>query len=219
MGPGTRLKIWLSDHVAPHVLRWVTRSLKLEVEGRDRYLAMRQAGKGCILAFWHESFFMLPQIHTGENVHVMVSKSADGEMIHRVLVRFGNATVRGSSSSGGKEALQGLIEKSKDGFCLAITPDGPRGPRRQLQPGLIALAQRTGLPIVLMACGARRRWVTRSWDRFWIPKPWSEARVIYSDPIPVPAGLTDEAFETMRLSVERELTELADRMSYDARGT
>jgi len=210
----TRVKIWLSQHVAPHVLRVVTRSLKLEVIGRDRYLAMRQAGKGCVLAFWHESFFVLPEIHRGENVHVMVSKHADGEMIHRVLVRFGNSTVRGSSSSGGREALEGLVDRAGNGFCIAITPDGPKGPRRQLKPGVVALAQRTGFPIVLMANDARRRWVLGSWDRFRVPKPWSEARVIYSDPIAVPPELDDEAFEAMRRHVEERLNALCEEVAY-----
>lgn len=210
----TRVKIWLSQHVAPHVLRIVTRSLRLEVIGRDRYLAMRQEGKGCILAFWHESFFVLPEIHRGENVHVMVSKHADGEMIHRVLVRFGNSTVRGSSTSGGREALEGLVGRGHDGFCVAITPDGPRGPRRVLKPGVVAIAQRTGLPIVLMANDARRAWTLGSWDRFRVPRPWSEARVKYGEPIQVPPDLDDDAFEAMRKRVEDELNRLCDEVAY-----
>ncbi len=214
MRVGTRIKIWLSEHVAPPLIRFVTRSLRLKVEGRDRYLSMRKAGKGCILAFWHESFFILPEIHRGENVHVMVSRHADGEMIHRVLVRFGNATARGSSTAGGKEAFMDLIDRAEDGFCLAMTPDGPRGPRRKLKPGTIALARRTGLPIVLMANSAKREIVVRSWDRFRMPLPFTRARVVYSDPIPIPAEMTPEEFEEMRASVERRLTELTESIQF-----
>lgn len=210
----TRVKIWLSQHVAPHVLRIVTRTLKLDIEGRDRYLAMRKAGKGCILAFWHESFFILPEIHRNEDVHVMVSRHADGEMIHRVLVRFGNSTVRGSSTAGGKEALAGLIARAKDGFCLAITPDGPKGPRRELKPGVLALSQRTGLPIVLMANAVAREWIVGSWDRFRIPKPWSAGRVVYSDPIEVARDLDADGFEAMRKRVEDELNALTAEIAY-----
>jgi lysophospholipid acyltransferase (LPLAT)-like uncharacterized protein len=107
-----------------------------------------------------------------------------------------------------------MAASAKDGFCLAITPDGPKGPRRQLKAGTIALAQKTGFPIVLMANDARRRWVLASWDRFFVPKPWSEARVVYSDPIVVPAELDEEGFEAARRMVEERLNALCDEVSY-----
>ena len=212
MKVSSRIKLRLAEMLAPPLITLITRSLRLSFEGHDRYLAIRREGKGCIVAFWHESFFILPEIHRGENVHVLVSRHADGEIIHRVLARFGNATVRGSSSEGGREALAQLVGRAEDGFCLAITPDGPRGPRRELKPGVVALAQKTGLPIVLMANASERTWVLRSWDRFRVPKPFSRVRVVYSEPIPIDRDLSGEEFESARRMVEERLNQLCDRV-------
>ena len=137
-------------------------------------------------------------------INVLVSQHADGELIARICRHMGFDTVRGSSTRGGSEAVLGLMKCSRRSH-LAVTPDGPRGPRRQVQIGLIFLASRTGLPIVPVGIGYARAWRLRSWDRFAIPHLWSAAACVMGRKIHVPADLKREGLERYRRLVEAEM--------------
>src|SRR5262249_26410096 len=123
-----------------------------------------------ICALWHESLFSALIVRT--KIYAMISHHADGELIAQVAAFLGYGAVRGSTTRGGPEALHELAEMAKDAHIL-VTPDGPRGPRRQFQAGAIYLASRTGLPLVLIGVGFSHAWRARSWDRFAVPLPWS----------------------------------------------
>jgi len=154
---------------------------------------------------------MLVHLFRNRGVHVLVSRSPDGEYIHRVLARSGNNTVRGSTSRGGSEAYRGLRSKLEQGYWIAFTPDGPRGPAGTLGPGVIAIASRSGRPIVPMATSARPCWRLRSWDRFLVPRPFSRGALVLGDPILVPPDLPPEEFESWRVRVARALDEAANQ--------
>lgn len=125
----------------------------------------------------------------------MISASRDGELISTIARSMGYTPVRGSSSKGGQEALKGMVRFMKEGKRCAITPDGPRGPRREVKKGVVDLARLTGCPVVPFAFEAQHCWRLRSWDRFIIPKPFSRAVFIYGEPIQVPRkGGDDEEF-------------------------
>ena len=126
---------------------------------------------------------------------VLVSQSKDGEYISQVIHRLGMGTVRGSSSRGGVRALLQMAKLGRDGHSLAVTPDGPRGPRHVVQPGLLSIAARSGLPIVPLTSGARSAWRLGSWDRFEIPKPFTRLRVITGKPISIPSTASGELLE------------------------
>jgi hypothetical protein len=108
---------------------------------------------------------------------------------------------RGSTTRGGVEAIRRLLTEGKHQH-LAMTPDGPRGPRRRVQQGMIYLAARTGLPIVPVGFGFHRPWRLRSWDRFALPRPWSRGTCVTSAPIFVPAEVGKDQLETYRSQVE-----------------
>jgi len=150
------------------------------------------AGGGRVLfATWHARMLPFAFTHRGRAIAVLVSRSRDGELISRVIERLGFVTARGSTSRGAGEGALEMLEWGRRGHLLGITPDGPRGPARQVKPGLAWLAGRSGLPVVPIATASRPAWVLRSWDRFRVPPPFARVWVAYGDPIAVPESAAD----------------------------
>ena len=139
-----------------------------------------------IYTMWHGRMWLLAARFPRRGVGVLVSLSEDGEVIARVLSRLRLVPVRGSSSRGGDEALKALEKWVSEGRSAAITPDGPRGPRHVAHLGAVALAARTGKPIVPLGAAARPAWTLRSWDNFQVPKPGSRAVIAVGEPFHVP---------------------------------
>lgn len=158
-------------------------------------------GDRYIYAFWHENMLLLPYHYGRPDIWVLISRHADGRLIAEVCRRMSARVVEGSTTRGGIEAVRQMLRLAK-GAHLALTPDGPRGPRRHVQPGLIYLAARTGLPIVPMGIGYDRPWRTRSWDRLAVPRPFSRACCVTAAPIAVPP---EADLEVYRLRVEQAL--------------
>ncbi len=159
---------------------------------RDRYL----------YAFWHEA--LLAPVKFRARVRVLISKHADGELIARVCGYLGIGVVRGSTNRGGSGALVELWDCS-DRSHLVFTPDGPRGPRRKVQPGLIMLASRSGLPVVPIGIGFSRAWRAGSWDRTAIPKLFSTCIYVVAKAIRVPPDLDRDGLDAYRQLVEQAM--------------
>lgn len=135
----------------------------------------------------------------------LVSASKDGALLAAILGRFGVEQVRGSSSRRGPQALLELTTHAQMGYDLALTPDGPRGPRYVVQPGVIALAQVTGLPIIPVTCNTRAKICLKSWDRFQIPLPFSRCELILNEPIWVRREADSAERENRRRDLETSL--------------
>ncbi len=120
---------------------------------------------------------------------MLVSEHSDGEIIAQIGARLGQRTVRGSTTRGGARALLGLVRALQAGETIAITPDGPRGPRHEVQAGVVAAAQRAGAPVVAIGVACSRAWSLGSWDRFRIPMPFARIVLSYTEPILMPADL------------------------------
>ncbi|MGL6095910.1 MAG: lysophospholipid acyltransferase family protein, partial [Fimbriiglobus sp.] len=162
-------------------------------------------GFGAIYAVWHENL-MLPTIHVGgPDFSVLISKHADGRLLGALIDAMGMGQVQGSTNRGGIEAVRQIVRGEAGRRHLAITPDGPRGPRRIVQAGIVYVASRTGMPIISMGVGYHRPWRLGSWDKFAVPKPGSRARVVFGEPIRVPAKLRAELLEPYRLAVQTDL--------------
>jgi lysophospholipid acyltransferase (LPLAT)-like uncharacterized protein len=136
-----------------------------------------------------------------------LSQHPDAEILARVAHHMGFDCVRGSTYHGGAKAVLELLERSRNQH-LTITPDGPRGPRRQLAQGPIYLASRLQLPLVVMGFGYDRPWRTNSWDQFAVPRPFSRGRAIIGPPLMVPRDLDRDGIEHCRLRVEKLLNGL-----------
>jgi lysophospholipid acyltransferase (LPLAT)-like uncharacterized protein len=135
----------------------------------------------------------------------LVSASKDGALLAAVLSRFGVEQIRGSSSRRGPQALLELTSHAEMGYDLAVTPDGPRGPRYVVQQGVIALGQVTGLPIIPVTCNMRWKVCLKSWDRFQIPLPLSRCELVLNKPILVPRQANESQREERRMELETSL--------------
>ena len=169
-----------------------------------------------IAAFWHNRLMMAPQGWREEaTMNVIISRHRDGESIARAVRHLGVAAIRGSRTRGGAAALRTSLRLLRDGGYVGITPDGPRGPRMRVQPGVIAVARLSGAPIVPATYAVSRRVVAESWDRFVIALPFSRGIYVWGEPIHVDAKADEAAMETARLLLEERLIALAmdaDRM-------
>ena len=164
-----------------------------------------------LYAFWHEA--LLAPLATRPKARVLISQHPDGELIAQVCLLVGIGVVRGSTARGGSQALMEMIRGSEDGRHLAITPDGPRGPRRELKPGVIMVAAQTGLPIVPIGVGFTRAWRAASWDRFCVPLPFSTLVGVLGEPIRIASDIDRGGLRQGKREVEDRmhvLTELAD---------
>ena len=172
----------------------------------------RDATSPAIMAFWHRHILSILAHFRGSRVCVPVSESRDGEYVAQVMRRFGAAAARGSSSRGGLGAVKGLLAHAREGWSLAITPDGPRGPRYSVGPGVTLLARRSGLPILPVGVAVRSAWVARSWDAFVIPKPGTRVVLAFD-----PALTLDEAAYTQsRCAALQEAIFAATRRAREA---
>ena len=135
----------------------------------------------------------------------IVSASKDGGVVARILELFRVQPVRGSSSRRGPQALLELTTWAQQGYDLAITPDGPRGPRYHVQPGVIALGQLTGRPVVPAAYNLSWKVCARSWDGFQIPIPFSRVVIKMGQPLIVPRDASDEEREALRQELEKRM--------------
>jgi lysophospholipid acyltransferase (LPLAT)-like uncharacterized protein len=140
-----------------------------------------------VYSVWHGQLLEALRVLRYEPVTALVSEHRDGELIARVLDTFGLTTTRGSSTRGGTRALLELVKVVREQRDVVLTPDGPRGPRRKMAPGILLIAQRTGAPFVPLVCHTDRLWRLKSWDQFEIPKPFARITVVCGPAQPVEA--------------------------------
>ena len=173
---------------------------------------IRTYNKPVIFAFWHNQLVLMPSWYKNsfpeKPLSVLISKSKDGEYIQKVIDYFKFSIVRGSSRRGGDKALLGLIDKLKKGSMIAITPDGPRGPRYVVQKGVIKLAQTTGCEIIPVAYDSNWKIVLRTWDRLKVPLPLGNIYAICGNPIIVSSEASKDELEDNRRLLEDELNRI-----------
>ncbi len=187
------------------------RTLRISFVRRDAVDDVREKGKNFVVAFWHGSMFVGWFLHrpaNGERVSALVSQSDDGEYLSIILERWKYSMIRGSSHIGGKEAMMLMTESVRSGSTLAITPDGPRGPRHEMKMGAVRTAQLANVPLILCGIGMRKKRSLRSWDRFEVPLPFSRIAAVYDGPFVVPEHLEGEPLDHFKRTMEQRLNEL-----------
>lgn len=170
---------------AAGLIRALRATVRLRHHGDGPVRKMERSGERFILAFWHRHLLLMPYAYRGKRISVLVSQSRDGELIARTVARLGIDSSRGSSSRGGAVGMRTLLRKGAEGYDLAFTPDGPRGPACEVQPGVILAAAATGFPIQPVAVAATRAKRLNSWDRFLVPLPLSTVHFVYGEPLAV----------------------------------
>lgn len=188
---------------------WTTRQRVLRADIPE---TVHAAGERFIYAFWHQRQVFFTWSHRDVSAAVLVSKSNDGEMIARTMELSGIDAVRGSSSRGGAAAAREMVEILRSGRDVGITPDGPRGPAREVKEGAVRVAQLAGMPIVPIANALSKKLEVRSWDRFQVPLPFGRSVVIYGEPVRVGPGDDLGAKAAELKAALNALTAEADRL-------
>ena len=177
--------------IAQLLIRLIYRTCKIT------YNLSKEPKEPYIVAFWHGELLLQPYIYKKmrklPKIGVMISDHFDGELIARTIGYFGFSTLRGSSSKRAASVLLEAIRKMKDGYDIAITPDGPRGPRHSVADGIVAIAQKMNAKIVIQHVRPDRYWQLKSWDRFIIPKPFSKVELIALKPFSIDNMSKEEA--------------------------
>jgi len=194
----------------PLMSLWM-RSLRRRVVGRRAYDELRRAGKPVVILVWHGKIFSAPWTFRRRGIMPLVSPSQDGELMVRLIDKWGFKIIRGSASHFMRRAWVDMLRELRAGGEVLIVPDGPRGPDRELKLGAVRLAAETGALLVPYTLAAARKRVLSSWDRFEMPRFFSPAVALYGEPIAIPPGISADEMERERLRVEGILRRLDGR--------
>jgi lysophospholipid acyltransferase (LPLAT)-like uncharacterized protein len=187
--------------LASLIIRAIAATLRITTEDPGGILN-KPHREPVIMAFWHNRTFLMPIFYEkycwGNTTFTFISRSRDGQFMADVARQFGVMAVRGSSSRHGVSAALAALRKAREEQVdITITPDGPRGPRYKVQPGILRLAQATQRPIVAIDCRLEWKWELKSWDRFRIPIPFTRCHLRTAAPIHVPAEAGEEELEAI----------------------
>ena len=193
-----------------YLLRGYLFLLRVRVVGEEIALGCLDDYGRLIVAVWHQRLLAaVAYVSKFRNFDpiIMISQSRDGELATRLARRLGFVPVRGSSSKGGTSALFAITEALKNNPAVIHIVDGPRGPKGVVKPGLISMAGSSGAVILPLIVSAKKAWTLGSWDRFLIPKPFSEVTIEWGQPFFVPRELDTETFEELRREIEKSLAQ------------
>jgi hypothetical protein len=188
------------------------RTTSVRTEGEENFRQFWREKRPVVFTLWHGRLLPCTYHHRHQDVVTLVSHHRDGEYITRLVQKWGYTAVRGSSSRGGLDALRELVRHLRGGRSLAITPDGPRGPREKLKPGPLLAAQLAGAPIIPVASGASRASYFGGWDRFLIPHPFARLQIAYGEPVYVPRRADEAGLQAVADEVEGRLGGLMRRV-------
>ncbi len=189
-------------------LNVLCKTLRITFVNKNVIDDLEKAGKNYVLAFWHGSMVLPWYLKRKKDFIALISKSKDGDLLARILKQWKYTVVRGSSTAGGNVALGIMVDYAKNNSTVVITPDGPKGPAHKLKAGAVITAKKSGLPLVLAGVGFKRKRNLKSWDSFEIPAMFTQAKVIYSDPIYIESNLSYEDTSKAIERCEKKLNDL-----------
>ena len=208
---GERLKAWLIGWAGYLVIECVGHTVRWKSIGSENLEKIFKSGQRAIFTFWHGRIFPSTFYWRNRGIVVMTSQNLDGEGIAQCIQRFGFGVARGSSSRGGFRALAQLVRDIRNGKDAAFTIDGPRGPRYIAKQGPILLAFKTGAAVFCFHISMRRHIQLKSWDEFQIPVPFTEAVVLYGEPIWAPQDSSEDDLRDLHAKMQQTLDELRIR--------
>ncbi len=184
------------------------KSVRIKFRNREAVEKLVGEKKNFVVAFWHGSMMLGWYLHRGINCAALVSKSKDGDVLAHILSKWNYKVVRGSSHIGGKEALDMMLDLTKQNFSLTITPDGPTGPIHKMKAGAVITAKKSKIPLLLLGIGIKNKIVLKSWDNFEIPKPFTKITATYSDPVYIDDSLSYDETSHIINDCELKLNQL-----------
>jgi Uncharacterized protein conserved in bacteria len=184
------------------------KSLKVTFKNKEIINNQVNQNRNFVLAFWHGQMLLAWYLHRNKNFTALISKSQDGDLLEKILKHWKYNVIRGSSSNGGEVALGIMVDYARNNETVVITPDGPRGPINKMKAGAVITAKKSRTPLILFGIGYKKKRVLKSWDKFEIPKFFSEAKAVYSDPVYVNSDLSFAETSELILNCEQKLNEL-----------
>jgi len=184
------------------------RTLKITEKNKAAIDELDKSGQNYVLAFWHGTMLLPWFVHRDQDCVALISKSRDGDLLARILRKWNYQVIRGSSSKGGDTALAIMIDFAKNGHSVSVTPDGPKGPVCKLKAGAVITAKKSGVPLILAGVGYEDKRNLSSWDNFSIPKFFSRAQIIYSNPVYIEKHLSYEETSAVIQQCEDILNEI-----------
>jgi len=197
--------------LGPPALRALSRTWRVTIEGDEGSRALEAEGKGFLIALWHGRMLLGLAQHGAREWSVLVSRSGDGDLSNALLERFGYRIVRGSAGRHGTRAAREMLSSLQSGTGLVITPDGPRGPRHSMNPGIAWMARTAGYPILPVGFACDRAWRAKSWDRFTIPKPWSRVAMVFGPVIRPGPAEGDDSLEELTERIRQGILRAEER--------
>lgn len=195
-GPGRRAAFVLG----PPLMHALAGSWRVEVLNGEVAGALLDDGSPYVLVSWHDALLPVLWHHRARGIAAVVSEARDGQYLAQLAVRLGFAVIPGSSTRGGRRALLGAIRALRAGTPVGLTPDGPRGPRREVKPGAVAAAAAGDVPLLPVHAEARPAWRAGSWDRMLVPAPFAKVRLAYGTPFRVGRGADERKRAMARLA-------------------
>jgi len=199
---------FLGNHFLYGFISVLIKTYRIKTINERNVFELLESKQNFILAFWHGTMLIPWYYHRNKRILGLISKSKDGEILARILKKWNYIVARGSSSKGGEIALGIMIDYAKHEGPVCITPDGPKGPPHQFKAGAVIAAKKSGMPLVLLGVGYKNKYSLKSWDKFEIPKPFSEVNLTYSDKIYIDKNATYEETSAVILKCGTLLNEL-----------
>jgi lysophospholipid acyltransferase (LPLAT)-like uncharacterized protein len=201
-----RFLLWLITWAGYLAVRAIGPTIRFAISWEEGSPGSLEA-RPFVYSFWHSCMIPAMYLWRDLNIRVMSSDSFDGEYTGRIMQKFGFVKVRGSSSKFAVRALLGMRRELEQGWIVAFTLDGPRGPRHMVKPGPALLARATGVPMAMFHIALTDAWVLNTWDRLMIPKPFSRALMRVGRTIWVPAkadeAQRDRALQDLQAALDR----------------
>lgn len=196
------------NYVLFQLVDWLCKSLRINVINSKIIEDLEKQNKNYILGFWHGTMLLPWFVNRDKNFAGLTSKSKDGDLLAKILKKWNYKVLRGSSNSGGEVALGMMIDFARNGYSIAVTPDGPKGPPHKLKAGAVVSAKKAKLPLVLVGIGFKKKKFLKSWDSFQVPVFFTRANIVYSDPVYIAENLSREETSKVIEECERKLNEL-----------
>ncbi len=205
----TRWKYRVIGRLGSILIRLLGRTWRIRELDSHHEASLHRRGDPLIYSFWHDGMLIPAFARRGSATCVLISRHGDGELIAQVILRLGFTTERGSTTRGGPGALRRMARLAE--HDLAITPDGPKGPRHQAQPGVVALGEVTGRTILPVGLAAAPAWRLKSWDAFCIPKPFARVCIAFGEPIDCSSDMGEAQRDLRRGQLEERMRRATER--------
>jgi lysophospholipid acyltransferase (LPLAT)-like uncharacterized protein len=190
----------LAQFILPVLLPFYLMTVRVKISSDN------SAGKAAIFIFWHNKMLIGWRLFKGKKYTALVSHSKDGEILNAILKKWKYNVIRGSGSKGGKEALEEIITNHREYRSVVITPDGPRGPAGEIKNGALMISNKTGLPIIPVSIAySRSKILSRSWDKFEIPLPFSKCEIKFGDEFHYEEYLSEPKLTEFKESLAKQM--------------